>query len=283
MAPARRFFALLSLPLAWLACSSGGASSGAPATATGADAAPGPSAAPGASAAPSPSPSSPPAVMPVDGGDGAPPLDAAPPDPCPTLPIPTTCFNRNVVYREWNATAQGDGSYFASQAPYRLGFNRTQGNIWIVKFRVDENTYLGRLSAYGDASGGMVWISDKPCDETFAIDNKLVIWGNHGGGTLHFDVTRNASDASRLRTDPAYAAHKNTPQLQGGHCYYAAFENTDTFPTSIDSSLWSSPDTCGESNGGTSCYYLAFDMFHYLTDPISGNRMGGSVIAGLTQ
>src|SRR2546430_11240319 len=94
-------------------------------------------------------------VMPSDASP-----DAAPPDPCPALQIPQTINNRSVVYREWGPNAKGDGTYFTSQAPWRLGFNRVKDVIWVVKFRTEANTYLGKVSAYGDNSGGVAWISD---------------------------------------------------------------------------------------------------------------------------
>jgi hypothetical protein len=217
----------------------------------------------------------------ADAADGA---DAAPEDPCPTLAIPTTCFGREVMYREWGPTAIGDGSYFADQAPYRLGFNRIQGRIWIVKVKLEENTYRGRLSAYGDADVGVAWISDKPCDATFAETSSLIAWGLHGGGSLDFVVAKDAADSQKLKTDPTYAGYAKTPQLRGGHCYYLAFENTDyTYPSKFDATyITTAKDECGASGNGT-CYYLAMDFGHLLHDITSGQVFAGNVIPGLTQ
>jgi hypothetical protein len=209
--------------------------------------------------------------------------DDASSDPCPTLPIPPTCFGREVMYREWGPTATGDGSYFADQAPYRLGFNRVNGRIWIVKFQLEANTYLARLSAYGDTTAGLAWISDQPCDATFAVNEKLVAWGAHGGGTLFFNVAKNDADATTLKTDPAYAAYHQNPLLRGGHCYYLAFENTAGVPPSpITPDYFTTADDCGVSGDGT-CYYLAMDFLHYLHDFTSGQVVAGNVIPGLTE
>lgn len=213
------------------------------------------------------------------GADAA--VDAAPPDPCPNLPIPTKLFNRNVVYREWSPTAVGDGTYFTSQAPLRLGFNRTQNTLWLAKIRTDKNTYVGRVAAYGDNSGGIAWVSDRPDDVTFAVQHKTATYGVHGGGTIFFVVVDGAADAQRIATDPAFATYKSFPQLESDHCYYVGFENTQGYPQNVDASFWSSPDDCGANGDGT-CYYLAFDFFHLLYDPSSGKTLGGSVIPGLT-
>jgi hypothetical protein len=215
---------------------------------------------------------------PTDAG----PVDAAAEDPCPNLPIPTTSFNRNVMYREWSETAVGDGVYFAGQAPGRLGFNRVQHRLWLAKFRVEANTYLGRISAYGDSTGGIAWISDSPSDPSFAVQHHTLVYGTHGGGSIGFVVVENDAAATAIATNPAYALYKSMPQLRGDHCYYAGFENVETYPTTaIDTSFWSSADNCGASSGGV-CYYLAFDFSHFLHQPLTGNVMGGNVIAGLT-
>lgn len=208
-------------------------------------------------------------------------VDAAPPDPCPNLPIPATLFQRNVLYREWSPTATGDGTYFTSQAPMRLGFNRVRNTLWLVKIRTNKNTYVGRVAAYGDNSGGVAWVSDRPDDVSFALQHHTVAYGVHGGGTIFFVVVDGAADAQRIATDPAYATYKTLPQLASDHCYYVGFENTQDYPQTLDASFWNTPDDCGANGDGT-CYYLAFDFFHLLDDPTSGQRMGGSIIAGLT-
>lgn len=216
------------------------------------------------------------------GGGGADGGGGAPVDVC-SLPIPPTCLGRSVVFREWGPNAVGDGTYFASQAPYRLGFNRMQGFIYLVRFRVEANTYWGRVSAYGDATAGAAWISDRPCDPAFAVQNRLVAFGNHGGGSLDFAVVRNDADAQRLLTDPAYQSYRNTPQLRGGGCYFVAFENTDYVPTTpLLDWLQTTPDTCMDINGNPGCYYLAFDMSHELRTA-TGGLIPSHVIPGLTQ
>lgn len=217
--------------------------------------------------------------------DGAPtpPPPPAVQDPCPNLPIPGNVFNRGVVFREWSPTAVGDGSYFADQAPWRLGFNRIQGNVWIVKFRTEANTYRGRVSAYGDSSGGIAWVSDSPTDATFALQNHLVGYEVHGGGSLDFIVVKDDADANKIATDPAFASDRNTPKLRGDHCYYLGFENVASLPPSpLTTAFWSTADDCGTSTGGTSCYYLAMDLTHYLHVPTTGQIMAGNVIPGLT-
>jgi hypothetical protein len=205
-------------------------------------------------------------------------------DPCPTLPIPPTCFGREVMYREWGPTAVGDGTYFADQAPYRLGFNRVQGRVWIVKFQVEENTYRARLSAYGDSAttSGVAWISEQPCNAQFAVDTQLLAWEVHGGGTLLFNVVKNDADANTLKNDPQYL--DATPQLRGGHCYYLGFENLDGVPPGpiTQEYLETAGDNCGANFDGT-CYYLAMDFQHYLHDITSGQVVAGNVIPGLTQ
>ncbi len=206
-------------------------------------------------------------------------IDAAPPpkDKCPALPIPATCNGRSVVYREFGPNAKGDGTYFADQAPWRLGFNRIQGNTWIVKFRTENDTYSGRISAYGDNTGGVAFISDKPCDATFAIANRTVTYGNTGGGMLLFKVARNAADAQTLKSDPKFY---NPSILEADHCYYAVFQNTGQPPSSaVDLTfINTAPEQCGNELG---CYYLAFDMGHRLHD-FSGRTVAGNVIPGLT-
>jgi hypothetical protein len=211
-------------------------------------------------------------------------------DPCPDLPVPPACFNRSVVYRVWGPDAKGDGSFFADQAPYRLGFNRIEQLVWIVKFRTDSYTYWGRVSAYGDSSAGVAWISDSPCDPTFAVDNQAIGFGIHGGGSIDFVVARDDVDADRLRNESPYReGFAHTPLLRGGHCYYLGFENTDYVPPqpfTVDF-FSSTPDTCGhtlpDGSYDPSCYYLAMDFSHYLVDPINGALMNGNIISGLTQ
>jgi hypothetical protein len=215
---------------------------------------------------------------PPDGApDGTPPVDTC------TLPVPATCFGRTVVFRDWSPTAQGDGTYFAGQAPWRLGFNRTRGSIWVVRFRTEAASYLGHIDAYGDTTPGAAWISDAPCDATFAVAQRLVAWGNTGGGHLSFVVVKDDADATRLDTEPALAAWRTNPRLRGDRCYYVAFENTDStppFPVTADY-LATSADTCGV-DPDYSCYYLAIDFGHLLHDPTSGVTFAGNVIPGLT-
>ena len=232
---------------------------------------------------PSATPSSPPGTppntppAPVDGG-GTDATVAPPEDPCPPLPIPAICHGRNVVYREWGASAVGDGTYFADQAPGRLGFNRTQNTIWVVKFKTEANTYQGRISAGGDASGGVFYISRDPCDPSSAIANKTAVWGSKGGGLIGFAVANDAADAAALK-----AMNNTSPQLKGGYCYYAVFQNTASVPQGVVDKAFieNSGDDCGASTGGV-CYYLTFDMTHYL-HTFSGQVMAGNVIPGLTK
>ena len=227
-----------------------------------------------------------------DGGTVGPALDggagteaAAPPaDPCPSLPIPGTAYNRNVVFREWSATATGDGSYFASQAPFRLGFNRLHGNVWIVKFRTEANTYFGRISAGADSTAAITWISDSPTDPTIAVKNNLVSYGTHGVGTVDFVVVRDAADAARIATEPAFAGLRGASKLEGDHCYYVGFENVaGVVANPLTASYWSSaPDDCGTQNGTPDCYYLGIDFNHTLHVVTTGQTVAGNVIAGLT-
>ncbi|NMB75046.1 MAG: hypothetical protein GYA21_07940 [Myxococcales bacterium] len=226
-----------------------------------------------------------------DSGDaGADATDHGPEDPCPELPIPPTCFERSVVFREWSLGATGDGTYFASQAPWRLGFNRIGGMVWLVKIRLEENTYMGRVSAYGDSTAGVAWIADAPCDPSSALeDPPLVAFGVHGGGSIDFVVAKNDADAERLRSDPEYRDRfRWSPILRGGRCYYAGFENTDYVTPNPLTAEWfaTTPDTCGytdpEGNWVPACYYLAFDFGHLLHEPASGQVFAGNVIDGLT-
>lgn len=222
-------------------------------------------------------------------GDAADSGDPGVSDPCPDLPVPTSCFNRSVVYRVWGPDAKGDGTFFSDQAPYRLGFNRIENLVWIVKFRTDPNTYRARLSAYGDSSAGIAWIGESPCDPGFAITQRAYEYGIHGGGDISFLVIRDAADAERVRTESPYREdYASWPKLWGGHCYYLGFENTGyEVPQPMTADFFSStPDTCGhtlpDGSYDPSCYYLAMDFFHYLMDPITGDIMRGSVIDGLT-
>jgi hypothetical protein len=183
------------------------------------------------------------------------------------------------MYREWGENATGDGSYFTTQAPSRLGFDRIHDRMWIVKFQVENDTYRGRIAAYGDNTGGVEWISDSPSDPTFATSNKLVMYGNHGGGTIDFVVVRDDADAVALRADPTYGY---LPQLRGGHCYYAMFENAIEWPTypATNAYFSTATDLCG-TDTDPECYYLAFDMGHRL-HTFSGQTYGGNVIPGFT-
>lgn len=204
-----------------------------------------------------------------------------PTDPCPNLPLPPTCLNRSVVYREWGPAAKGDGVCFAGQAPLRLGFSRVHGAVWIVKFHVEANTYVGRISGYGDSVGGTFWISDDPCNPTFAITNHTQIFTGQGGGTIDFVVARD--DVQKLQSDPMYSSQYDTlPQLRGDHCYYAVFENTD-FPAGGVTAdfLATTPDPCGNAND-PSCKYLAFDFNHLLHDVTTGDTIGSNVLPGLS-
>lgn len=222
----------------------------------------------------------------TDGGSIAPDATSAPPsDPCPTLPTPGTAFGRNVVYREWSASATGDGAYFASQAPWRLGFNRLHGNVWIVKFRTEAASYFGRISVGADSTAGMTWISDTPTDATFAVQHKLVTYGTHGDGMIDFVVVKDDADALRIATEPAFASLRSSPQLRGDHCYYVAFENVAGTPANpLTSSYFATaPDDCGALNGTPDCYYLAFDFNHRLHETTQGQVVAGNVIAGLTK
>lgn len=198
--------------------------------------------------------------------------DLPPPDPCPNLTIPAQCFGRDVLYREWGPSAVGDGTYFVDQAPYRLGFTRYGGRVWIVKFKTEDNNYRGRISAYGDSKGGAAWISDKPCDPTFAFASKLAAWSGAGGGDLSFVVARNETDAQALK-----AAYPADPQLLGGHCYYIVFENTDYPSAGLDANfLNTATDPCSPD-----CWYLAFDFNHFLHN-LDGQTVAGNVLPGFT-
>jgi hypothetical protein len=111
------------------------------------------------------------------------------------------------------------------------------------------------------------------------------VYGNHGGGSMNFVVARDDADAQTLRTNSAYASYKWMPQLRGGACYYAAFENTDQWPMGPVTADWFTTvgDDCGDFAMSPDCYYLAFDMGHFLDDPVSGQRYQGRIIPGLTQ
>jgi hypothetical protein len=209
----------------------------------------------------------------LEGGFTPPP---PPEDPCPSLPIPATCNGRTVMYREWGPSAVGDGTYFADQAPWKLGFNRQQGWIWIVKFRTENNTYGGRISAYGDNTGGLAWISDKPCDASFAFAEKTIVWGGAGGGDIPFAVARNTADTQVLKTDPKFF---NPSILKGDHCYYAVFQNTGEVPTKVDLDWVNTvPEACGNASG---CFYLSFTFAHFL-HLFDGTTVTAAVIPGLT-
>ncbi len=209
-----------------------------------------------------------------DAGGGAD-AAAAAADPCPQLPIPASCFGREVMYREWGPNAGGDGSYFADQAPTRLGFTRVHGRVWIAKFKTEEDSYRGAISAYGDSVGGLAWISDQPCDPSFALSERHVLWGAKGGGMLSFVVARDDAAASAL------AAAYPGPQLRGGHCYYAAFENTSYPQGAIDPGFFTTAaDPCGNRDNPT-CSYLAFDFNHRLHG-LDGGTIGGNVLPGFT-
>lgn len=224
----------------------------------------------------------------ADGGgvvDAAHAADAAPPppvDPCPNLPIPGVAFNRNVLYREWSLSATGDGTYFASQAPYRLGFTRVQNRIWIMKFRTEANSYRGRMSAGADSDPGLAWISNAPDDANWALKNNLVSLTPHGTAMLDFLVIKDDADANTVATNSAFAQLRGMPTLRGDHCYYFGYENVSTLPsTAIDASFWSSADECGATGNGT-CWYLGLDVNHYLHDPGTGATIAANVIPGLT-
>jgi hypothetical protein len=210
---------------------------------------------------------------------------AAPVEACPDVPIPATCYNRSVIYREWGPGAVGDGTYFVDQAPQRLGFTRNNGFIWIVKLRLEPNTYLGRLTATGDTTPGATWISREPCSAADAFASGLAAYGNTSGGMLLFTVVRDDTDAETLRSDPAYAPrYGQTPQLRGGHCYYFVFENVGPYPDPFDLAYVStSPDWCFDIEGNPTCWYLAMDFFHLLHDPTTGAVASGAIIDGLTQ
>ena len=136
-----------------------------------------------------------------------------------------------------------------------------------MKFRVEDNTYRGQVSAYGDQTAGVTWVSDKPCDPTFGVANKLV----EHEGDLNFVVARNAADSPQLRATPAYAS---TPQLRGNHCYYLAYENAK-FGTPMDVNYISTaPDLCTAG-----CYYLAMEFRHLLAGATLGPQ---ARIPGLT-
>jgi len=218
------------------------------------------------------------ASMLADSSDSASP----PTDPCPNLPIPTTAFNRSVLYREWSPSAVGDGTYFVSQAPYRLGFTRVQHRLWIMKFRTEANSYVGKISAGSDSVGGLSWISSTPDGASWALQNDLVAWSGNGNSLLNFIVVKDDADESKLATDPALAQWRGMPVLRGDHCYYFGFENATTYPAAgIDASYWNSSDECGATGNGT-CWYLGIDVGHFLHDPTSGATVVGNVIPGLT-
>jgi hypothetical protein len=215
--------------------------------------------------------------------DAASPDSASPPlDPCPNLPIPTTAFNRSVLYREWSVSAVGDGSYFVSQAPYRLGFTRVRNRVWIIKFRTEANSYVGRMSAGSDSVGGLSWISSAPDDANWALQHDLVAWSGTGNSLISFLVVKDDADQTKLATDPSLSPWRGMPTLRGDHCYYFGFENATTYPAAgIDASFWNSSDDCGATGNGT-CWYLGIDVGHLLRDPSSGATIAGNVIPGLT-
>ncbi|HMR08866.1 MAG TPA: hypothetical protein PKA88_23965 [Polyangiaceae bacterium] len=216
---------------------------------------------------------------PEAGSDSAVPEAAS--DPCPTLAVPTSCFGREVMYRDWGPSATGDGTYFSDQAPGRLGFTRVQNRIWVVKFKTEDASYFGRISAYGDSVAGVAWISDQVCDAAFAENKKLIALGTKGGGSLTFVVVRDA-DVAKLESDSALASVAKEPRLRAGHCYYVAFENvTSAFPSVVNENyIETIGDECGASGNGT-CSYLAMD-FNHLLHGLDGGLISGNVIAGLT-
>jgi hypothetical protein len=219
----------------------------------------------------------------IGGGAGAGGGDAGVPQLCPDLAIAPSCFGRQVVYREWSASVAGDGVYFAGQEPWRLGFDRQHGMLWLVKIRLDDESYYGRIAAYGDSAGGIAWLSDEPCDASFAVTSSLYEWNLQGGGTLEFVSVKDAADAAKLDSDPALAQYKSLPRLRAGGCYYAMFENTSGLPPMPMTSSWveTTEDACG-GGPGDSCYYLAFEFNHLLYAPGTTDVFQNAVIPGLT-
>jgi len=216
--------------------------------------------------------------------DQARPDSGAPGELCPDLPIPDTCYGRHVVYREWSPGVSGDGSYFAGQEPDRLGFTRSNGAIWVVKFQVEVNTYEGVVAAYGDTVPGAAWISSRPCDVADAFALPLVNFSLTGGGTLRFVVAKDDADAETLRNDPDYAPdYGRMAQLRGGGCYYLAFESTGAHPEPLSADyLATTEDWCGRDTGGA-CGYLAMDFSHWLHHYETGNARRDGIISGLTE
>ena len=98
---------------------------------------------------------------------------------------------------------------------------------------------------------------------------------------MYFVVVHDAADAQQLATNPAYASYKGMPQLAGGHCYYAMFENAAQ-PIATAADVENATDSCGVHNSTPDCYYLAFDFWHLLHDPTTGALFTGNQIRGLT-
>ncbi|MFO0669265.1 MAG: hypothetical protein U0235_06485 [Polyangiaceae bacterium] len=132
-----------------------------------------------------------------------------------------------------------------------------------MKFRTEANTYFGRISAARTrpppSRGSPTRRPTRPSREEQPRELR-----HDGVGTVDFVVVRDAADAARIATEPAFAGLRGASKLEGDHCYYVGFENVaGVVANPLTASYWSSaPDDCGTQNGTPDCYYLGIDFNH---------------------
>jgi len=200
-----------------------------------------------------------------------------------------------VVYRDWTVNAKGDGSFFSNQAPGRLGFTRYYGVMHIVRFKTDDNIYLGSVTAGGDLTISSTFISKNPCDPASIPTNapsgmyvaKAAQVGIDGGHFNFIVATQDQYTAMKASSNASVASWaKFNVRLEPNSYYY--LHSYNAVSTVIANP--NAPDDCVDPYTGqpkNNCYYLAMDFNHllynvYPTVGPLGTEKVGNIIPGYT-
>ncbi len=182
---------------------------------------------------------------------------------------PATCYNRNVTAVNWDAAARGDGRYFASSAPGRLGFAALNKSMEIIAFTTDNATYRMQNAMANTTGAAQVvsFISDTPCDVTFAFNHALTASAEGSAAVFRFIVASEAKEAA-MRNDSALSpdvaallAANRVLRPQTTYFWHSVNSRLSPFSPFTNADLANDPDTCppGGTFPGQDCYYKTFE------------------------
>ena len=159
----------------------------------------------------------------VSGGGTPPPTTISCNVPNPQA-IPSTCYNRNVVRVESQTAPAGEVGNWYSEKPktmYIMPF--------VQPYAPQGEPYIEHnMSAVG-WDPGVVFISDKPCDVTFATAHSLITWRTSVGASFDYTVA-SPSIFSRMKEDLGI---KNNSVLEPGKTYYMHLLHVADLPDSV--------------------------------------------------